>query len=370
MKKLNKIFLWCHRWSGIAFALVFIVVGLSGTLLTFRYEIQELMTPGQLMSSTDGMQADFHAVAVAIPQQLPGAQVRFLQMNAAQPAFPMRAVVELPSQEFQVWYADPQTGDLVENDIHEDFWRMMRDLHIFLLQGTAGLFVVFASGWVLIACSVLGTWLWAPRLKKPKIALGVRWKASPKKLILDLHNVTGIYPLIPMIFLGLTGATLILARLSPTEVPTPESHPEIQAAQYVEQDSSQSALAVALNTLGYNDSELFIHQVRFPNESLPWFEFRYDDPEAGFQVGYTSQSGTVSYPGYVESDLSFWAQLKGELGVAIHEGYIWGNFGRWIVFLCGITLTFGSISGVWLWLVKRRKKQRGVSSQTMLADRA
>jgi uncharacterized iron-regulated membrane protein len=275
----------------------------------------------------------------------------------------------MPDESIRIRYAHPSSGRLVESDIDESFWRMMRDLHIFLLADLPGLLVVLASGWVLIVCSLLGTWLWAPRLRKPRIAFGVRWRANLRKLMLDLHNSTGIYVLIPMLFLGLTGVTLILARLNPVELPQPEVAVEdgIEGANTF--IAGHEALAAALDTLEYDSSGRVIQQVRFPTRGEPWFAVELDDPEQGFQTLFTDRAGSEILLTLNERDLSLWSQLKAELGVAIHEGYILGAFGRWLVFICGLTLSIGSVTGVWLWLV-RRKKSKPRRSRTRPAEEA
>jgi uncharacterized iron-regulated membrane protein len=359
MKRLNQNFLWLHRWTGIVFAIVFVVVGLSGSLLTFRWEIQQFANPDDLViREAVGQKPDFRAVVAGVDAETPGARVRFLQMNPAKPTFPMRVIVEMPDESIRVRYANPASGKLVDRDINEGFWRMMRNLHIFLLLGLPGLLVVFVSGWILIACSLLGVWLWAPRLKKPRIALGVRWRANPKKKMLDLHNVTGIYVLIPMLLLGLSGATLILARLSPTELPQPTVAAETAAVDsQTTVRAGYAALSVALDTLDHHASEVSVQQVKFPTGDEPWFAFEVDDPARGYQTHFIDPSGTEVLLTLNERDLSLWDQLKAELGVAIHEGYILGDFGRWLVFVCGLTVTAGSVTGVWLWLVRRKQRQ-------------
>ena len=352
MKRLDKAFLWIHRWSGILFAAVFIVVGISGTLLTFRYELQQV-AHSELKVDAPGGQPDFAAIMTSFEHDLPGSRVRFLQTNPATPDFPVRAVIEMPDESVRVRYADPVSGEPIDGDTGEAFWRAMRDLHIFLMQGLPGLFVVFASGWVLIGCSLLGTWLWAPRLKKPKIALGVRWRANIRKLMLDLHNVTGIYLLAPMLLIALTGVTLILARISPTELPTPT----VPAGDAELRDTALDGLHDALSTLRAVSPEGEVRQIRFPASDGRWFTFDVDDPGAGRRTVFIDAAGGRLLMARNEGDLPLWHRLKAELGVAIHEGYILGDIGRWLVFACGLTLSFGSVSGIWLWLVRRRRKR-------------
>jgi uncharacterized iron-regulated membrane protein len=246
-------------------------------------------------------------------------------MNPAQPTFAMRIVVQTPEGTIAVRYANPVSGRLVERDSNENIWRTMHDLHIFLLLDLPGLLVVFVSGWVLMACSLLGTVLGAPRLKKPRIALGVRWRANLRKLMLDLHNVTGIYVLLPMLLLGLTGATFILARLDPVDLPQPAIALAAAGGSPNRVIADRAALSAALDTLGYDASAWAIRQVKFPTEEQPLFAFDIDDPGKRYQTLFTDYSGSELVLPRSERDLSLWNRFKCELWVAIHEGYILGT---------------------------------------------
>lgn len=355
MSSFNAFLLRLHRWTGIVFALVFVVVALSGSLLTFRFEIQQAMHPElrPLASDAGEETPDFVAIAARLADEVEGAELLFLQRNPAQPSFPIRAVYTHPEDGFKVIYAHQQTGALIKADINDPFWRWMRELHIFLVQGMPGLFLVFVSGWVLMLCSALGLWLWVPRLlKKPKVALGIRWRAGLRKLLLDLHNATGVYLLVPIMLLALTGVTLILARIDPSELPEPD--PEVLAMSGV---PVAEALERALDTVPSVSVDVVVRQIQMPREDAPWFRIDYSGGE-GAGVIFVDAGGERQILGYSERKLSLWKRLKAELGVAIHEGYIAGDIGKLIVFISGITLTTGSVTGIWLWLVARRQKKR------------
>lgn len=103
-----------------------------------------------------------------------------------------------------------------------------------------------------------------------------------------------------------------------------------------------------------------VWQIRFPSDAGPWFRFEVSSPARGDSTLLIGAGGEGLLRRSDERDASLWARLKGELGVALHEGYIAGAAGKWIVLICGLTLTFGVVSGVWLWL-KRRSRVRGRS---------
>lgn len=353
MSTINRKLMWLHRWTGILFAGVFVVVALTGSLLTFRFEIQQMMYPDALNDPLPAnQQANFSGVAERVSQTLPGSRVAFMQTNQANPDFPIRMIVQSAKGDYQVMYAGKRGERLIRQDIDEGFWRTMRNLHIFLLAAMPGLLVVFASGWVLILCSAIGIWLWWPKLKKPKIAFGIRWRSHIKKVLVDIHNAMGVYFLLPVILLSLTGCTLILSRLNPTALPKPEV-----SVQY-EQYPASETLARALNTIGYAEGEITVNQIQFPGPDAPYFTFDVYDAGEGYATLYLDQQGGDVLLATAERDLSLWARLKGELGVAIHEGHILGNTGRWLVFISGIVLSIGTFTGIWLWLKRRKPRSK------------
>lgn len=337
-----------HRWTGIAFALVLLPVAVTGVLLAFQYEIQQYRAPDDfdLAIPADG-RVDPIAMTDALTREFPESTISGLYGQRGTTGYPFRAQLVDAGGQYSDVFVNPYTGELIQSRGGEAFWNFLRDLHVHLLVPLYGTFTVLASGVVLVVTSVVGILLWWPKLRRPKLAFGVRWKAGAWSTMVDLHNVLGLYLLLPMVIISITGVTLILGRFDPAP-PAPDV---VVTTPPPVHESLPQAMAV----LDAEAPDATVWQVRFPSDTSPWFRFEVASPAGGDSTLLIGAAGEGLLRRSDEHDASLWARLKGELGVALHEGYIAGTAGKWIVLICGVTLTFGVISGIWLWLRRRSR---------------
>ncbi|WP_405225520.1 PepSY-associated TM helix domain-containing protein [Lentisalinibacter sediminis] len=340
-----------HRWTGIAFALVLLPVAVTGVLLAFQYELQQYWAPEEfdLAIPADG-RVDPVAMAASLTREFPDSTLSGLYGQRGTSGYPFRAQLVGADEHYRDVFINPYTGELIRARGGEAFWNFLRDLHVHLLVPLFGTFTVLASGVILIITSLVGIVLWWPKLRRPKLAFGIRWKAGAWSTMVDLHNVLGLYLLLPMVIISLTGVTLILGRFDAAPPP-----PDV--ALTVAPPVNES-LPQAMAILGREAPDAAVWQIRFPSERSPWYLFDVSSPASGDSTLLIGAAGEGLLRRSDGRDGSLWARLKGELGVALHEGYIAGTAGKWIVLICGLTLTFGVISGVWLWLKRRNRARR------------
>lgn len=345
-----------HRWTGIAFALVLVPVAVTGVLLAFQYEIQQYRAPDDfaLAIPADG-RVDPITMADSLTREFPDSALSGLYGQRGTTGYPFRAQLVDADGQYSDVFVNPYTGELIRAHGEEAFWNFLRDLHVHLLVPLFGTLTVLASGVVLVITSLAGIVLWWPKLRRPKLAFGVRWKAGIWSTVVDLHNMLGLYLLPPMVIISITGVTLILGRFDPAP-----PAPDVAVAAPPPVDES---LPQAMAVLHREAPDATVWQIRFPSDTSPWYRFELSCPVSGDSTLLIGAAGEGLLRRSDERDSSLWARLKGELGVALHEGYIAGTAGKWIVLICGVTLTFGVISGIWLWLKRRsRAPMRSVST--------
>ena len=199
-----------HRWLGLVAGLLLVVIGLSGSALVFRQEIDEALNPELLRvtpaSTRVPMQQVMEAARRAFPDEAPS-RIRM-------PRTP-EGVVELwlgraPSRYV---YVDPYRGTLLGARRPTEFltgW--LFHLHTKLLAGDAGERVVGAGALVLAALSVTGLVLWRPRRRskrEARVAIAVR--AGRTRSAYDLHRAVGFYSSALLLIAALTGAALVFS---------------------------------------------------------------------------------------------------------------------------------------------------------------
>jgi uncharacterized iron-regulated membrane protein len=198
-----------HRWLGLVAGLLLLVIGLSGSALVFRQEIDEALNSKLLR------------VAPA-PTRVPMQQV----LDAARRAFPDEAPSRIrmprtPEGAVEVWlgsapsryvYVDPYRGTLLGARRPTEFltgW--LFHLHTKLLSGAGGERVVGVAALVLAALSLTGLVLWRPRRRSKREARVAIASAGRTRSAYELHRTVGFYSSALLLIAALTGASLVFS---------------------------------------------------------------------------------------------------------------------------------------------------------------
>jgi uncharacterized iron-regulated membrane protein len=194
-----------HLTVGLIAGLVLVVTGITGALMQFEAEINEISrpdlwqvtpttTPNTLQSLTEKAQAAH-----------PGETFFFYRL----PRRPDRAIV-LQSAQRRV-FADPYTGTL-KGDLDrqhptqmETFFRFVRDLHMTLCAKETGEKVIGASAIFLVLSLITGIILWWPkRLALLRQRLTVKWNSRWRRVNYEAHSAFGFWWTLPLLCMGLS----------------------------------------------------------------------------------------------------------------------------------------------------------------------
>ena len=208
---MRRIFVWLHRWTGLAMTLFLIVVGLTGTLLAFRAQLDRVLNP-QLFVSAGPKQRplDLAALALRAEQQEPRVRAAYYSIEEGQVVMSVAPRMNLatgrPYQlDFDHLYLNPYTGDILGRRRHGDyanvrlnFLPLMYDLHTTLVMGSNGGWIlgIIALLWTLD--SLVGLYLtlprgWAGFWRRWRRAWVVKGDAGPFRLNFDLHRAGGLW---------------------------------------------------------------------------------------------------------------------------------------------------------------------------------
>ena len=207
-----------HRWTGLAITLFLIIVGLTGTLLAFRGQIDALFNPGMHVKRGHGQQPlPLAILAERAEDQLPHARLGFFSVEEDAVGFHLVArtnpATGKPYTDTELHVAlNPYTGELLHcgpssnpNRPCHDVMGFIYDLHTSLTTRTdwGWKFVgVVALIWT-IDCFVAIV-LTLPRTKgqfwtRWRQAWGIKWRASFTRVNFDLHRAGGLW-LWPLLF--------------------------------------------------------------------------------------------------------------------------------------------------------------------------
>lgn len=211
---MRKIFRKIHLWLSIPFGLIITVICLSGAALVFEGEVMELcrrdlyyvkkveaapLPADQLLMAVAGALPDSVTIAGVTISSDPE---RAYQVNLSKPR---RASI----------YVDQYTGEIKGRNERAAFFTFMFKMHRWLLdsvkQGgsiSVGKLVVGVSTLMFVFVLISGICVWWPRTRKAlkkslKIATGKGWK----RFWYDLHVAGGMYTLVFLLAMALTGLT-------------------------------------------------------------------------------------------------------------------------------------------------------------------
>jgi uncharacterized iron-regulated membrane protein len=195
-----------HRYLGLGVGLILVIVGLTGSLLVFKPELD-----AQIVQQRFGFVTS--QVQTLPPEQLvdtvkaayanhPDWKVGQVQLLSHDPFYTVR--LNRPDETQWEVFVNPYTGKVMGDRQRETaFFSQILSLHYALLGGPVGIVVVGLAALFLLILSITGIVLW-PGWRKLISGFKIKWVAHPKRLNFDIHKVAGI---ITAVFLGVIAFT-------------------------------------------------------------------------------------------------------------------------------------------------------------------
>ena len=190
--------LFLHRWLGIVLGAYFLIIGVTGSLLVFGREIDRALNPGLLTLPKQGEYRPLSAVVQAFRSRYPDAPMTYV--NYPVPPDGVFNIRSGPNQASQLYaYVNPYTGEIIGDRTRiGSLYGFLCYLHFYLLFGQTG-WTLNGYGALLVTMLILvGVWLWWPRPRAGvwKGRFLVRSTAGKSRLLFDLHNAAGVYPIL------------------------------------------------------------------------------------------------------------------------------------------------------------------------------
>lgn len=198
-----------HLVLALISALFLINVSVSGALLVFAKEIQEIVNPHFWEIERNNQSENRKTLPLSVLKNIiemkTGEKIQFIQMGNTQSS--MWQIKLLNKNYVSI---NPFTGDIVLiYDFDNTFYGFVMSWHRWLLylgedsKRPFQLWISVAS-LILIIEVIIGVFLWA-RPKNRLKRLRVRWKSKSKVLLYQLHGTLGLFLSIPLILIAFSG---------------------------------------------------------------------------------------------------------------------------------------------------------------------
>jgi uncharacterized iron-regulated membrane protein len=212
----RRVFFFIHLWMGLILGLWFALIGLSGSVLAWRFELQGM----ELARRFPLEKASAEQTIISVSQAI--AAMKMANPNASSREL---STVTIPNSKMPFYSfslgrnrATAQTVliDPYSARVHPPV--RMRTLVVGTIQQFHQRLIAGAKGYLfnglltVLAIPLLlsGLWLWWPtKLKHLKAHLTIKRGVSIKRTLYDLHNVMGIYLYLVLLVTTITGAMLV-----------------------------------------------------------------------------------------------------------------------------------------------------------------
>jgi uncharacterized iron-regulated membrane protein len=367
-----KFWLNIHLYSGLSIGLVFVLAGLTGSMLVFYVELDEILNPELQISEAQAKQAPkpletvFQVLKVNHPDRNGAWR---LEMPRHSQAMIMARYYKAKEKEHLhfaplIAWVNPYTAEVASSRFWGDYvMTWIYDLHYELLLDKTGKIVMGITGLFLLFSLVAGIYLWWPKLGKLKPALTFKPNASKKRFNYDLHKVSGVYGFTFLLLLLMSGFIL--------ELPDYVNPVINKVSPLYQQPSNLTSLKTGSARISL-DQAVSSAQNRYPNAVLRWVETPQDakgtyriqfyqdgEPSRRFpktMVWLDQYSGkilAVHEPETGSSGDTFLSWMH-----PLHSGEIAGMSGRIAVFISGLFPLILFYTGLIRWLQKRRARQK------------
>lgn len=379
---------WAHRILGLSTALFLAVAGLTGTVLAFHEELDQLLNPSAYRATAEGTPLPPDELARRIEAGDPDRVVWYMALepsgHAANAAAMGRidpatgAPVAVKADVFQV---DPVSGEILAQRLWGECCFSSLNLIPFLyefhhnlsLPGVYGILFMGVVAILWLVDSSIGLALTFPR-GQPFFA---KWRTvfaikggSAFRLNLDWHRALGLWLFIVLIAVAMSSVTMnlrqqvvepvvgLFSKITPTPLSgTPLSPLQPRALPF---QTALDAGVTEARSRGWSEppGEIFysphfgVFGVAFGDHEDPmdqrWLYF--DGRTGAFTSAFIPGTGTAG---------DIFIQLQ----YPIHGGRIFGLFGRILIAVTGVVIAMLSVTGVVVWWLKRSgRKARATRS--------
>jgi len=388
-----------HRYLGLLTAGFLFISGLTGAVISWDHELDDLLNPHLMEAHTPGKPQPSLELARQIEQRHPDAKVSYIPLHAIHGK---SLGFGVDATGFNQVFVDPVSGTelgkrewgavwpISKETLVSFLYRLHYSLHIPEMWGIDrwGIWLMGVIAMVWVVDSFVGFYLTLPvRARTPaargwwqrwKPAWKVRWGGGGAKLNFDLHRAFSLWTWGLLFVLAFTAFSLNLYRevfypvmktvseVTPTpfdtRVPRDLHNPIVARAGY-EKILQQAALEAQRRDWKEPAGSVFYSQA-YGIYGVSFFKPGDDHGAGGVGPAVLYYDGL---DGRLLGDRQPWKGTAADIFVQaqfpLHSGRILGLPGRILISVMGIVVAMLSVTGVVIWWRKRSSKLRAAAAQ-------
>ncbi len=195
-----------HLWLGIALGLYYVVIGITGSIIVYKKELERAMIPRLVRVQPGTERGSLAAMISKVKQAYPQASLSNIY-TYWEPGDTWSFRMQSRNEGRIQVYVDPYRVAIVGEDRYRDkFLQWVYDLHVNLLLGNWGEWLNGWGGVALTIVSVSGLVVWWPGRRWWRQGFRYEKRARWKRQNYDLHKLGGFYSALLLVVVALTGA--------------------------------------------------------------------------------------------------------------------------------------------------------------------
>jgi uncharacterized iron-regulated membrane protein len=357
---MRKLLFNLHLYGALVAGIFITLFGITGSIMAFEPELDHVLHRHRSYVAPQGQPKPLTELATAAAKY-----------GLDQPAFlPSVSPSISYAIEFRdrIVYINQYTGEVLEvRHSTVDSLDVIHQLHLRLatpfLSNNRTVFrvgqrIMDVSGVVALFLVLSGVYLWWPTKR-----VRVEWRSGGRKLWFDLHNAVGIFSLVFLLILCVTGMMIGFKEMTvplayeltgSQEVEVPKQQIEVQPGkplitpdQAVEIASTALPGATPILLTSPNPRQLVRVNLRYPEDRTPGGRSRvFIDPYSG-KVMFSDSSRTTAAGTKVVTLIR-----------AIHTGDVFGTPSKTVMSLASLAIAMQMVSGMVMWWKRVRANKR------------
>jgi uncharacterized iron-regulated membrane protein len=363
----RSLWLKIHLYLALSLGLLFALQGLTGSLSVYRQELDSLFNPQQIIVPPQAQTLSLDKIIASVRQTHPDRHGVWTLELPRKPNQVITAWFEQPRETFGAFYAplmvavNPYSGEVIENR----FWGQtattwLLDLHTHLRLEATGRDLVAGLAVLLMISVGSGLYLWWPSWAGFRQAFQLRHKAGLSRFLIDLHRWFGLLSSGFLLLLAFTGfhlayPPLIEALTASSGMGHGDGGPNVRSTAIPNDRPISLTEAVLVARGPFAQSE--VRRVSTPlGESGTYRinlrqknEINQHHPITTVWVDrWSGQIRDVRNPNKFSPAQTFTVWLW-----PLHTGEAFGELGRVIWFVVGLTPMILYVSGIYYWLQRK-----------------
>lgn len=375
-----------HLYAGLFVGLLTVFVGITGSTVVYRPEIERLLDPEWFRVQPNGETRPLDDLIANAVATYPHGKPTFVSIQP--PLAPDEPAMVMMKNRFGAgsgpWvraHIDPYSGAVIASFIPEEtFSGFLLQLHTSLLVGehSWGEQLVGTFGILLFFFCLTGLILWWPGLGRLRHGFKVRAARGAVILNYDLHRVIGAVLLIPLLLVAITGVVLVFPKYTKApiidafDIERPPKAPQAQGG------STRIPLDEVRRIVARNYPAGRLAGIQLPGNPKAAYQARLLLPEdskirygggAKLVVWIDPATGEVLKEHDAKS-MPWNSRLMFEWIFPTHTGDIAGEAGRLLMFVAGFAPLVLFVTGFYVWYQKRRRSLTSIRTVLIKGSKA